>query len=195
LVPSTSGSSITESPVIVERPTQIDRVIAFLVTEVVASTIAHCGTAALSVRSACRVQTKTGRLVAWDSLRIPNPFKVSVPTAIRINAVGVDLRTFNARKSIGGAATRIVRDVLGLRGGINKGIVEVRNTRASGCIHLVPSTSGSSVTESPVVVERPAQIDRGIASLHTEVVPSTIAHIGAAALSVRFTFRIQRKAT
>ena len=109
-------------------------------------------------------------MITWDSLWIPNPFEIPVPTGIGINAVGVHFRTSSAGKSILGAATRIVGDVLGLRFGLNKGIVEVRNTRTGSSIHCVPSTSGSRRTESPIVVEGPAQINRGIAFLVTEVV-------------------------
>ena len=198
LVPTTGGSGVTESSVIVERPAQIDRVIAFLVTEVIPATIAHSGTAALIVRSARCVQAKTGRLITRDSLWIPNPFEIPVPTAICINAVRVHLGTSSAGKSILGAATRIIRDVLGLRGDLNKGIVEVRNTSTECGVHLVPSTSGSSVTESfgvDVLIERPAQINWGVAFLVAEVISKTIAHVGTAALSVRGTIGIQRKAT
>ena len=47
-----------------------------------------------------------------------------------------------------GAATRIVGDVLGLRGGLNKGIVEVWNAKTSGSIQLVPFACDSTVTDS-----------------------------------------------
>jgi hypothetical protein len=72
-----------------------------------------------------------------------------------------------------GTATRIVRDVLGLCGGLNIGIVEVRNANTGSSIQLVPFTCGSTVTESlgvDVLVERAAQINRGIAFLVTEIV-------------------------
>ena len=47
-----------------------------------------------------------------------------------------------------GAATRIVGDVLGLRGDLNKGIVEVGNAKTSCCIQLVPFACSSTVTDS-----------------------------------------------
>jgi len=128
-------------------------------------------------------------------LRIPNPSVHRVRRRF-VSAGVVKLEVSSiAGDSVGGAAARTIGDVLGLRGGLNKGIVEVRNTRAGGGVQLVPTTSGSSVTESLVAIERPAQIDGGIAFLVAEVVSWTIAHVRAAALSVRFAYCIQRKAT
>ena len=149
----------------------------------------------MSVRGTCHIPPKTSRWIDCGSVRVPNPF-VHI---VRRRYISTDVEEPEISSitgdCVGGAATRIIGDALGLCGGLNKRIVEVGNTSTEGSVHLVPTTGGSGVTESSVIVERPAQIDRVIAFLVTEVIPATIAHSGTAALSIRGTCRIQRKAS